>query len=153
MALFISCLNSFTNSLLLYLLSLTALLNSYINSSIIFSPYSNLFSSAIFTAFLSPPPNFFLMFAKNFPTISYSSNPPSRSFSIFSFQMLANPLCIYNNIHCICSSTATPLIFIFNYNLHTVMKPEIFSGILSNTCSLATSILTSLLPLYATSKA
>ena len=137
----ISLLNSSTNGLFSYSLPLAVLLNSYTNSSIILPSCSSLFNSATFTDSLFPPLNFFPSSVKNSPTISYSSNLPSKSSNVFSFYTSTNPPCIYNSIHWICSSTATPFIFILMYNLHTITKPETFDRAPSNTCGLATSVL------------
>ena len=68
-ALFISCLSSSTNSFFLYLLSFTTLLNSYIDSFIILFSCFSFFNSAILITFLSPPPNFFLQYVKNFSAV------------------------------------------------------------------------------------
>ena len=114
--LFISLLNSSTNSLPLYLLPLAALLNSWTNSSIVLPLCSNIFNSATFTVSSSPLPNSFLRSAKNSLVVSYSSTPPSKSSSVFSFYISANLPCIYDKIHCIYSSTVTPFIFIIIYN-------------------------------------
>jgi len=62
--LFIFFLNSLINGLSLYLLSLTALLNSYTNSSIVFDSCSIFFSSATFIDLLSSLPNSFLSLAR-----------------------------------------------------------------------------------------
>ena len=96
---FISLLNSSINSLPLYPLPLAALLNSWINSSIVLPSCSNLFNSATFTDFSSPPPNSFLIAAKNSSTNSYSSSPSFKSSSTFSFQISADPSCIYDSTH------------------------------------------------------
>ena len=82
---FIPHLNSFTNGLPLYLLSLAALLKSWTNSFIVLLSYSNLLNFATFTSSLSPSPNSFLISAKNSPAISYSNNPASKSSSVFFF--------------------------------------------------------------------
>ena len=140
-AVLIPLLNSSTNDLLSYSLPLAALLNSYTNSSIVFPPYSSLFNSIIFTDSLSPSLNSFLISAKNSPTISYSSNPSSKSSNIFSFYTSADSSYIYERIYCICSSTTTSLIFILIYNLHAIMKPKTCDKVLSNTCGFATSML------------
>jgi len=79
------------------------------------------------------------MFAKNSPAVSYSITSVSRSSKIFSFQTSSNPPYTYDKIHWICYFTATPLIFILMYNLHTVMNPETFPALPSNVCGLATS--------------
>ena len=68
---FIPCLNSSTNSLSLYLLLLTALLNSYTNSSIVLLPYSTFFNSVTFIILLSSPSNSFFKSIKNFPIITH----------------------------------------------------------------------------------
>ena len=132
-------LNSSTNSLLSYLLPLATLLNSYTNSSIGLPLCSNLFSLATFTDSSSSPPNSFLISAKNFPIVSYSSSPPSRSSNIFSFYTSATSSCTYDNTHWICSSTSVPLILICIYSLHTVINPATLPELPSNSCNLATS--------------
>ena len=133
---FILLLNSLTKGLLLYLLFLAALLNSWTNSSIVFPSYSNLLSSAILTVSSSLLLNSFLISAKNSPTVSYSSKPPSKSSNIFSFYTFADVPCIYDSIYYICFSTTTPLIFILLYSLQAIMKPDIFLELLLNICSL-----------------
>ena len=92
-------LNSSTSSLLSYSLPLSALLNFCTNFSMVLFPCSNLFNSATFTDSSSPSPNFFLILAKNSPTISYSSNPPFKSSNVFSFHTFADPLYIYDNTY------------------------------------------------------
>ena len=67
--LFISHLNSSTNSLLLYLLSLAILLNTYTNCSIVLLFYSTFFSYATFIISLPPPLNSSFKFDKIFLTI------------------------------------------------------------------------------------
>ena len=141
--LFIPLLNSSTKDLSSYLLPFATLLNSYTNSSIIFPSYSSLFNSATFTPSLFSPSNSFLMSTKNFSAILYFSNLSSKSSKIFSFQISTNLSYTYDNICYICSSSTTPLIFIFIYNLHTVIKSEIFLRVLLNTCGLVTSVLAS----------
>ena len=84
----IPLLNSSINGLPSYLLPLTALLNSCINSSIIFSLCSNLLNFATFLNSSSSSPNSFLMSTKNSLTISYSNNSPFRSSNIFFFRHL-----------------------------------------------------------------
>ena len=138
---FIPFLNFSINSLPLYLLFLATLWNSYTNSSVIFPSCSNLFNSATFTNSLSPSLNFFLMSAKNSPTVLYSSNSLFRFFNVFSFQISTNPSCTYDNTYWIYSSTATPFIFICIYNLYGITNPETFDKALLNTCSLTTSVL------------
>ena len=134
-------LNFSTRGLSSYPLPLTALLNSYTNSSIVLLPCSSLFNSATFTPFSSHPPNSFLIFANNSPTVSCSSEPFSKSFNVFSFYISANPPYTYDNIHWICSCTAALLIFIHKYNLHTITNSKTFAEVLLNMCSLATSML------------
>ena len=141
MMMFILYLNSSIKRYSLYLLPLIVFLNFCTNSYIIFSSYFILFSFATSTVSLSLPPNFFFISAKNSPTIFYSNISPSKSSKIISFHTSANSPCIYDKIHWICSSTTTSLIFILIYNLHAIIKPEIFPGVPSNTCSLATSVL------------
>ena len=81
----IPLLNSSTSSLPSYPLSFAALLNSYTNSFIVFPSYSNLLNSATLTNSSSPPPNSFLISAKNSPTVSYSNSSTFKSSNIFSF--------------------------------------------------------------------
>ena len=138
--LFMPLLNSFTKGLSLYLLPLVALLNSCTNSSIILLPCSNLFNSATLTIFSSFSLNYFLISAKNFPTILYSNSPSSKSFSVFSFYTFANSLCTYNKIYCIYFSTIISLILILIYNLYAMINLNIFLELLLNSCSLATLI-------------
>ena len=83
--------------------------------------------------------NSFLMSTKNSLAISYSNNPASKSSSMFSFQTSADPPCTYNNTHCICSSTVTPLIFILMYNLHAIMNPATFLELSLNFYGFTTS--------------
>ena len=151
---FIPLLNSSTNSLSLYLLSLTILLNFWTNSSIVFPYCSNLFTSAIFIVFSSPLPNSFLRSAKNSPAVLYSSNFSSKSSSIFSFYTSADLSYTYNKIYYIYSSTVIFLIFILIYNLHAITKSNTFLELPLNICGLATSsILDAASPLYAANKA
>ena len=112
------------------------------NSSIVFPLCSILLNSATFTDFSSSPPISFLISVKNSPVILYFNNPVFKSSNMFSFQTSANLSCTYDRIYYICSSTAISLIFILIYSLHTVTKPETFNEVLSNTCSFATSVLT-----------
>ena len=135
---FILLLNSSTSSLPSYSLLLAALLNSYTNSSIVLPPCSNLLNSATFTDSLSPPPNTFLISAKNSSTISYSNSHPSRSSNTFPFHMSATLSYTYDNIHWICSSTSASLILIYMYSLHTVINPATLLKLPSNSCGLAT---------------
>ena len=79
--LFIPRLNSSTNGLPSYLLSLAAHLNSYMNSSIILSPCSNFLNSAAFTNSSSLPPNSFFKLVKNSSADSYSMS--QTSFSLY----------------------------------------------------------------------
>ena len=82
----IPLLNSSTSDLLLYLLSLAALLNFCTTSSIVFWPSFNLLNSATFIDCLFLSPNSFLMSTKNSSMFSYSSNLPFKSSSsMFSF--------------------------------------------------------------------
>ena len=108
------------------------------NFSIVFPLCSNLLNSATFTDFSSPPPNSFLISAKNSPTFSYSSNSPSKSSSMFSFQISTNPPYIYDSTYCICSFTSTPLILIHIYSLYAVINPAIFPELPLNSYSLTT---------------
>ena len=135
---FIHLLNSSTNSLPSYPLPLAALLNSCTNFSIVLPSYSNLLNSATFTDSSSPPPNSFLIPAKNSSTVSYSNSPPSKSSNTFSFYMSATPPCTYNNIHWICFSTGAPLILICIYSLHTVINLATLPELPSNSYSLIT---------------
>ena len=83
---FIPLLNFSTNGLLLYSLPLTALLNSYTNSSIVFSFYFNLLNSATFIDSLFSSSNSFLIFIKNSPTILLSrSKKVDLTYFIFLF--------------------------------------------------------------------
>jgi len=52
--------------------------------------------------------------------------------------MSTDPLCIYNNIHYICSSTTTFLILILINNLHAIRNSETLFSVLLNICSLVT---------------
>ena len=148
--LLISHLNFSVNSLSLYLISLITFLNSCINSSIIFLPYSNLLNSTALTISSSLFPNSFLRSAKNSPAILYSKTSIFRSSKIFSFYTSAEFSCIYNKIYCICFSTVFFLILILINNLHAIINSKIFSNLLSNTYSLATSILDPVLGLGTT---
>ena len=96
---FISLLNSSTKSLLLYLLSLTTLLNFWTNSFIVLPLYYNLFNSTIFTISLSPLLKSFFISTRNSPTISYSNKPSSKSSNVFSFQTSTDPSYTYNRIY------------------------------------------------------
>ena len=69
---------------------------------------------------------------------------------IFSFQMSANSSYIYNSTHYIYSSTATSLILILIYGLHTVRKSDTFPVFLLNIYSLAIFIFNLLLFLLLT---
>ena len=111
--------------------------------SIIFKPDINF---TTFVDFLSSPLNSFLISIKNFSTVSYFNSSASKSSNIFFFQTSTDPLCTYDNTYQICSSTATSLIFILIYNLHSVTKLETFDEISSNTCGLAISVLTAIFP-------
>ena len=141
----ISLLNFSIRGLPLYLLSLAALQNSCMYSSIVFSLCSILLNSTAFTTSSSLSLNYFLISVKNSPTVSYSNIPSSRSSNTFSFQTSTDPPCIYNKIHWICSSSGTSLIFILKYNLHTMINPLIFSTSLLRIDGLATSIWNSVL--------
>ena len=128
-------------NLSLYLLFLATFLNSCINSSIIFLPCSNLLNSTVLTISSYLFPNFFLRSAKNSPAILYFKTSIFRSSKTFSFYTSAEFPCIYNKIYCICFSTVFFLIHILMNNLHTIINSKIFFNLLSNTYSLATSIL------------
>ena len=141
-------LNSSINSHPSYLLSLTAYLNSWTNSSIIVPSCSSSSSPLLNSCFNS---------VRNSSAVSYFRFPPSKSFKMFSFDISANPPYTYNSIYWTCSSTTSLLILILMYNLHVVMNPETFLELLSNTCSFATSVfnlmldLTTVLPCIAIS--
>ena len=126
--LFISCLNSSTNTLSSKLLPLTAVLNSYTNSSIILLSYST-----------NPLLNSIFKSAKKSLTNTYLIFPLSRSSITFFFQISTNSPCIYDNTHCICSSTNVPLIFIWICGLQAIRNPDTLPISLLNICSLATS--------------
>ncbi len=85
-----------TNDLLLYLLSLAALLNFCTNSSIVFQPSFNLLNSATFIDCMLLSPNSFLMSTKNSSMFSYSSNLPFKSSSSMfpSRYLLISPACM-----------------------------------------------------------
>ena len=146
---FISLLNSSIKGCLLYLLSLATLLNSYTNSFIVFSFCSKFFNSVALTIFSSHLLNSFFMSAKKFSTVSYSNTSTSRSSKTFSFHTSAEHPCIYDRIHCICSSSMSSLILILMNNLYAIINSETFSKLLSNTCGLATSVLDPVLGLGA----
>jgi len=57
---------------------------------------------------------------------------------MFYFQISANPSCIYDSTHYICSSTGISLILICTYSLYAVINPATFPELLSNFCGLAT---------------
>ena len=139
-SLFISLLNFSTNSLLSYLLSLAALLNSYTNSSIIFSSCFNFLSFAIFIDSSSSPPNSLFKLIKNSSTNLYSTFPDSNSSIIFSFHTSADSPYIYERTYYTYSSTIAPLNFILKNNLHAVINPPTFPTSLLKMASLATSI-------------
>ena len=67
---FIPLLNSSINSLSSYSFPLTTLLNSWTNSSLVFSPYSIFFNSVTFIILSSPPLNSSFKSNKNSPTIA-----------------------------------------------------------------------------------
>ena len=98
---FMSCLNYSINGHLSYLLSLIVLSNSCTNSFIIFPPCSSFLNSATLTISSSyfSSPNSLFKSAKNFPAVLYSNTPVSKFSSMFSFHILANPLCTYDNIY------------------------------------------------------
>ena len=93
--LFIPLLNSSTNSLSLYLLLLTALLNFCTNFSIILFFYSTLFNSTTFIVLLFSLSNFFFGSTKIFSTVLYSKISTSRFSKTFSFQIFADSFYIY----------------------------------------------------------
>ena len=126
---FIPYLNSSTNGLPSYLLPLTVLLNSCMNSSIVLPPCSNRLNSAAFTDFSSSPPNSLFKLFKNSSADLYSTSPDSSSSMIFSFYTSADPSCIYDSIHCTCPSTDSLLNLILIYSLHAVIKPPTFADV------------------------
>jgi len=89
--LFIPCLNFSINGYLLYLLSFATFLNSCINSCV-FNFCSIFFNSIIFIVLLFPPSNSYLRLVRKFFTIANLKLSFSKSFIIFSFQILANSL-------------------------------------------------------------
>ena len=93
---FIPCLNSSTDSLHLYPLSFTALLNFCTNFSIILLSYSAFFNFATFIVLSSPLLNSFF-----------------KSSKIFTFQISARPPYTYNSIYWICFFIVTFFILIF----------------------------------------
>lgn len=94
---FITILNFSTNSLPVYSLPLATLLNSYTNFSIVPLPCSTFFNSATFIVLLSFPLNYLFKSAKNSPTVIYSNVLAFKSSKKFSFQVSADPPCIYDN--------------------------------------------------------
>ena len=132
--LFIPHLNSSTNSLSSYPLSLAILLNFCTNSSIIFSSYST------FIILSSPLPNSCFKSVTNPPTIVNMRLPFSKSSIMFSFHISTNLFYTYDNTYCTCSSTNTSPIFILMYNLYTIKNPDILFVIPPNICGLATFI-------------
>ena len=137
---FIPLLNFSTKDLSSYPLPLTALLNSYTNSSIILFPYFTFFNLATFIISSSPLPNSFFKFAKDSSTIAYSNISASNSSKMFSFQISADPPHTYDNTHWICSSIVNFLILILIYNLHTIKNPETFPASLLNIYGFVTSM-------------
>ena len=136
--LFIPLLNSSINDLPSYSLSLTALLNSYTNFSIVLLSCFTFFNSATFIISSSPPLNSFFKSDKNSPTIAQLKLLLSRSSIIFSFYTFTDHSCTYDNTHCICSSTTASLILVLIYSLYAIKNPETFSAFPLNVCSLAT---------------
>ena len=96
---FMPLLNSLISKHSLYLLPLATLLKSCTNFSIVLSSCSILFNSATFIYSSSPPPNSFLISAKNSPIDSNSNSLASNSSNIFFFQISANPPWTCDNIH------------------------------------------------------
>ena len=127
------------NSILLKPLPLATLLNSWINSFIVLFSCSIFFNSTTFTNSLFPFLNSYFRLARNSPTVRNSRLSFFKSSIIFSFQISADLLYIYNQTHCICSFTVTFLIFILIYNLHAVKNPKILLVSLLDAGSLATS--------------
>ena len=126
---FIPLLNSFTNGLPSYPLSLAVLLNSCTNYSIIFFLCSSFLNSATLTDSSSPLLNFFFKLIKNSSTVSYLISPASDSSITFSFHTSAVPPCTYDNIHCTCPSTDSPLNLILIYSLHATINPPTFANV------------------------
>ena len=118
----ISLLNSSINSLSLYLLPLTALLNSYINSFITLLSYSTFFNSATFVNSLSLLPNSFFNSVKKSLTVRNSKFLVFKSFKILSFQIFTDSSYIYIRTYCICSSTNTSLILILIQSLYSIIR-------------------------------
>jgi len=117
---FISFLNFFTNFLPSYSLSLTVLLNSYTNSSIIFLSYFIFLSSVTLANSLLLPSNSFVSSAKKSLADANYTSPASISSNKFFFQISANSSCTYIKIYWTCSFTSISLILILIYNLHAV---------------------------------
>ena len=122
-----SLLNSSTNSIPSYLLSLATFLNSYTNSSIVLLPCSTFFNSTTFIILSSPLSNYCFKSIRNCPTIIYTKFPASKFSIMFSFQISTNPPYTYNNTYCTCFSTKLFLIFILISNLHSIRNLETFS--------------------------
>ena len=138
--LFILLLNSFTNAFSSYLLSLATLLNSWINSFIVFPLYLIFLSSANLTDSSSPLPNFFFIFIKNSLTNSNFTFSNSKSSNRFSFHTSADSLYTCDNTYWICFFTPTSLILILKYNLYTIINSTILLASPLNISSLAISI-------------
>ena len=132
-------LNSSTNSLSLYLLSLVTCLNNWIYSSMVCWSCSNCFNYTTFLDFLSFPPNFSFISFKNCSTVLKSNTPVSKYSKIFFFQIYTEPLCIYINTHFTCSYTIIFLIIIFKYNLHAVINSPTLTAFLLDRDSLIIS--------------
>ena len=137
--LFISHLNSSTNILPLYPLSLAVFLNIWKNSSIVWEPYFSCLSSTTFADSLSSPLNFFFSATNNSPANKNSQSPNSKSANTFSFHTSVVSPCTYVKIQCTYSSTDSFLILILIYSLHTITKPAIFPGSPSNNSGLVIS--------------
>ena len=122
-------LNSLISKHSLYLLPLAILLKSCTNSSIVLSSCSILFNSATFIDSSFPPPNSFLISAKNSPIDSNSNSLASNSSNIFFFQISANPSWTCDNIHWICFSTMSQTSFsLYLHNQQTDFHKLSYTG-------------------------
>jgi len=134
--LFISHLNFSTNALLLYPSLLAILLNIWKNSSIVWEPYFSCLSSITFVDLSSSSPNFFYSTINNSPINKNFQFSNFKSTNTFSFYTSVVSPCTYVEIQYTCSSTDSFLILTLIYSLHTITKPAIFSGSLSNNSGL-----------------
>ena len=121
--------------------TLTALLNSWTNSFIVFPPCSILFSFPTFTNSSSLLSNSIFSSDKNSPTDPNSASLVSNFSTTFSFYTSADSLCTYNKTYWICLSTIAPLILILRYNLYAVINSSILPASPLQTGGLATSML------------